>query len=108
MRWSIRTQLLVPLFTLLLGVVAVSAWTAYASAHRAWQQLETQVHNVARILATSQFPITQSVMAQTHGLSGAEFVYAPDEGETQATMPVPKDLPAESVVQRWQDVRLGN
>ena len=51
MRWSIRFQLLVPLLTLLVGVVGMSVWTALASADGARRQIEKQMHDIARTVA---------------------------------------------------------
>ena len=50
MRWRIRYQLLAPLLMLLLGVAGVSAWTALAAAHGAWQQVEARFREVVRQL----------------------------------------------------------
>ncbi len=69
MRWSIRYQLLVPLATLLLGVLGISSWTALASAGRARQQMEKQVRDVARTLAAATFPLTPHVLDQMKGLA---------------------------------------
>ena len=58
MRWSIRYQLLIPLLTLLLGVVGVSTWTAVVSAHRAVeQQIEAHVREAAQVLNRSNVPL---------------------------------------------------
>lgn len=77
MRWSIRYQLLVPLLTLLLGVVGISTWTAIASAQRARQQIEKQVHDVAHTLNESSIPLNRGTLKQMKGLSGAEYVLVP-------------------------------
>jgi signal transduction histidine kinase len=84
MRWTIRYQLFVPLFTLLLGVVAISAWTAWASAARARQQIEQQVRDVVRTLHRSDFPLTPHVLDLMHGLSGAEFLVISSSGRMSA------------------------
>ncbi len=74
MRWSIRYQLLVPLLTLLLGVVGISTWTALASANRARQQIETQVRDIARVLSEAYYRLTDPVLKTTRGLSGAHYL----------------------------------
>ncbi len=86
MRWSIRYQLLVPLAILLLGVAGVSSWTAFASGQRAWQQLETQVRNVARIFSQAHYPLTDDVLRQTAGLSGAEYVLLRSDDRRHTTL----------------------
>src|SRR5262249_52953519 len=109
MRWSIRYQLLVPLLTLLLGVVGISTWSALASAGRARQQIETQVRHVARTLSESSFPLKENVLEQMKGLSGAEFLLAGSDGSRLATLPAGGvQLPvADAVVDHWQTLQLG-
>src|SRR5438477_9788856 len=80
MRWPIRYQLLVPLLTLLLGVVGISTWTALASADRARQQIEMQVRNVAHTLSEASFPLNQRVLEHMKGLSGAEYLLDTPDG----------------------------
>lgn len=105
MRVSIRYQLLVPLLTLLLGVVAISAWTAWASADRSRRQIEEHVRNVARTLGETSFPLTANVLEQMKGLSGAEYLVIEKNGHRLATLPVaPVDLPPPG---EWQTLRLG-
>jgi signal transduction histidine kinase len=110
MRWSIRYQLLVPLLLLLVGVTGVSAWTATASAHRAWRQIEVQVRNVAATLSESTYPLTANVLEQARGLSGAEYLLIDDTGRYTTTLnahAVP--LPAEtSVAEDWQTLHLNS
>jgi signal transduction histidine kinase len=108
MRWPIRYQVLVPLLTLLLGVVGISTWTALASANRARRQIETQVRNVAHTLSAS-FPLRGNVLDQMKLLSGADFLLITPDGSRTATLPagaleVP---PAEEVVEDWGTLRLG-
>jgi signal transduction histidine kinase len=109
MRWSIRYQLLLPLLTLLIGVAGISTWTAIASAARARQQIEMQVRQVARTLSESRFPLTQNVLEQMKGLSGAEYLVVSGEGRRTATFPIEGlDLPpAEAVADDWQSLHLG-
>jgi signal transduction histidine kinase len=116
MRWSIRYQLLVPLLTLLLGVVGISTWTGVSSANHARQQLEAQVHDVARtLLSDPPVPISQTVLEQMKGLSGAEYlvlVYGADGQEDRrqrlATFPAADVAPPlEAVSDDWQSLRLG-
>src|SRR5258708_7251877 len=63
MRLSIRYQLLLPLLTLLLGVLGISTWTALASANRARQQIDAQVNDIiATVQQPPAFPLTDRVM----------------------------------------------
>jgi len=108
MRWPIRYQLLVPLLTLLLGVVGISTWTALASADRARRQIETQVRRVAHTLSAS-FPLKPNVLDQMKLLSGADFLLITPDGGRTATLPAEAaELPpAEEVVEDWETLRLG-
>src|SRR5438067_590293 len=74
MRLSIRSQLLLPLLTLMVGVVAMSTWTALASAGRARHQIETQMDAVAAEVVKVSFPRTPQILELMRGLSGAEFI----------------------------------
>src|ERR1700736_764662 len=86
MRWSIRYQLLIPLLTLLLGVVGISTWSAVASARRARRQIETQVGQVAQTLGEGQFRLTNHVLEMTKGLSGADYVLISAIGAPTTTL----------------------
>jgi signal transduction histidine kinase len=87
MRWSIRYQLLVPLLTLLLGVVGMSTWTALASASRARQQIETQVHDIVDTVNQSTYPLTEKVLHLMKGFSGADYLLADADGHRWTTLP---------------------
>src|SRR5712692_3045327 len=109
MRWSIRYQLLVPLLMLLVGVAGISGWTAIASANRAWQQIETQVRNVARTLGKARYKLTETVLEQTKGLSGAEYLLVTADGRRTTTLAPSAlpDLPTDAVAEDWQQLHLG-
>ncbi len=111
MRWRIRYQLLLPLLTLLLGVVGVSAWTAVASAGRARQQIEARLRDVGGALGEERtYPLTHPVLAQVQQLSGADFLLeSPDGARLDGTLgdgPVAQP-PADAVSDDWRDLRLG-
>lgn len=109
MRWTIREQLLVPLLVLLLGVAGISTWTALATARWARGQIESKVRDVARTLSESDFPLTERVLVQMRGLSGAEYLVVGDDGLRTSTLPaVPESLPStESIGDDWRNVSLG-
>jgi signal transduction histidine kinase len=109
MRWSIRYQLLVPLLLLLLGIAGISSWTAFASANRAWQQIETQVRNVARTFCEARYPLNERVLELSKGLSGAEYLLVGNDGRQTTTLgatPVPMP-PAAAVADSWEGLHLG-
>src|SRR5260370_35716871 len=85
MRWSIRYQILVPLFLLLLGLVGVCAWTAQNSARLARKRIVNQVSGVIRTLSEAQFPLNQHVLEQMEGLSGAEYLLIEPDGKRVST-----------------------
>lgn len=86
MRWPLRYQILVPFAGVMLGsVLVVSLLNAWLAAKRTQRQIESQLHDVARTLVDSSFPLTDSVLKQTKGLSGAEFVLVSKDGEVQAS-----------------------
>ncbi len=75
MRWPIQIQLLVPMLCVVLfAIVLASAATAYwGSVHARQDELD----NLRRVVATvteTAFPLTDRVLQQMSGLSGAEFV----------------------------------
>ncbi len=98
MRWGIRRQLFVPLGALLVGIVGTSAWTASSAADRARRQVAERVGDVVRTLGDAKFPLTQSVLGQMRGLSGAEYVLDLG-GRTVATLPLARPT--------WGEVRAG-
>ncbi len=86
MRWSIRYQILVPLLTLLVGVVAMSVWAALASAHQARDQIEKQVRDIAHTLNESSFPLTDKVLSLLKGFSGADYVLIARDDQIRTTL----------------------
>lgn len=108
MRWRIRSQLLLPLLMLLLGVVGVSVWMAFAAANQARRQLETRVRDVAQLLSEGQFPLTQKILLWVKQLSGADFLLVKQDGKRIRTLEhEPERLPAEEVSDDWRTLRLG-
>jgi signal transduction histidine kinase len=76
MRISIRYQLLLPLLTLLLGVIGISTWTAFASARRARQQIDAQVGDIIATVQESTFPLSsENVLLLMKGFSGADYLF---------------------------------
>jgi len=88
MRWSIRVQILVPLLTLLLGVVGMSAWAAVASASRARLQIEAQVRGIVHEMAQLPYPLKkEKVLNLIRGFSGADFLVVDSKGRRETTFP---------------------
>ena len=75
MRWSIRNQLLWPFAGVMAAtLVIVSGVNAWLATRRAEQQIQTQLSDVGETLKRPPFPLTESVLRQARGLSGAELV----------------------------------
>src|SRR5262245_51280013 len=108
MRWGLRYQLLTPPLLLLLGVVAITTWSAVASAGLAWQKLETRARNAAKTISTAPFPHNLQVLQWVKGYSGAEYILVGPRGEQVSTFPAPvRELPpAETVADDWQTLTL--
>ena len=99
MRLSLRYRLLFPLLLLLAGDAAATAWAAVAAAASAERRLAAQQWAVARTLAEPRttFPLTERVLQQTKGLSGAEFLLARDDATLESTFPEPNPPPPAQV-----------
>ncbi|VAX38848.1 hypothetical protein MNBD_PLANCTO02-3322 [hydrothermal vent metagenome] len=86
MRWSLRYQILLPMVAVMLvTLVGVSTLNAYLSAQRAKAQIHNQLRDVAKTLSRATFPLTDVVLKQIHGLSGAEYIVTKQSGEVVAS-----------------------
>lgn len=75
MRWPIQLQLLLPtLSVVILAIVLASGVSAYHGASRVRSQQEESLRRVVATMAEAAFPLTEKVLRQMSGLSGAEFV----------------------------------
>jgi signal transduction histidine kinase len=92
-------------------VVGVSALTAYLSARRTRIQIEEQLRDVCRTLAEeSRFPLTDSVLRQMRGLSGAEFVLLDGTGQVVSSSGQWSDSTLVAGLgepRRWEELALG-
>ena len=76
MRRPIQIQLLVPtLSVVVLAIVLASGASGYFGAMRQRQSQEESLRRVVATLTEGRFPLTESVLQQMSGLSGAEFVF---------------------------------
>lgn len=108
-RVNIRSQLLLPLLLLLVGVLGVSVWMAFAAAGHARQQLERRVRDVAHIVSEGKFPLQNHVLLWVKQLSGADYLLVKENGKHLSTLEVaPEQLPPpEDVSSDWRTLRLG-
>lgn len=89
MRSSIRRQILIP-FAVLIGltIVLLSISSAWISVSRAERQLTDDLNQVMETLSSARFPITDQILLQLRGLSGADFAAFNAEGRvTASTVP---------------------
>lgn len=93
MRWPLRNQIVVPMAAILLAtVLAVSITTAILAARRTTSELERLLREITRTVRDARFPLTEPVLLQMRGLSGAEFVLVDDHGQRIAqTVALPND-----------------
>src|SRR5689334_6475226 len=84
MRLGIRYQLLLPLITLMLGVVAMSTWTALSSARAVARHIEKQLQDVAATVKQVTIPHNQQTVRLMKGLLGAELLVC--DGKTQPVL----------------------
>lgn len=85
MRWPIQIQLLLPMLSVVvLAIALASATAAYFGARRAARQEEENLRRVVATLTEATFPLTERVLKQSRGLSGAEFFLLDDNGQVQA------------------------
>lgn len=115
MRWPIRHQILVPFAAISLSIVmAVSLFSAYLATRRAERRVEVEVRRLGRTLQTSSFPLTDAVLEQLRGLSGAHFVVGDAEERIVASSGPPQRGPDLKTLNRttapvndWRRLGLG-
>src|SRR4051812_43632087 len=114
MRLSLRYRLLLPLTLLLLGDLGATAWAASSAAAEADRRLAGQLWAVARTLTEprSSFRLTESVLAQMKGLSGAEFLLVEPRVPRVSTFPdgdvsPPADVPTATPAAEGEEHTLG-
>ena len=84
MRWPIQIQLLLPfLSVVLLAIVLACVTIAYLGTTRARDQQEENLRRVVGTLTEATFPLTNRVLRQMSGLSGAEFVVLDGQSRLQ-------------------------
>lgn len=86
MRWPLRYQIMVPMAAvMLLAVVFVEGVGALLAVRDTESQIMGQIHEVGRIAAEANFPLTSHVLRQMKALSGAELVLEDARGNMIAT-----------------------
>ena len=86
MRWPIHLQLLIPMVSVvLLASLLATAITAFWIALRVRTEQRESLRRMVKTLgeAAAQFPLTENVLGQMSGLSGAQFVLMTPQGRRQ-------------------------
>lgn len=110
MRWPLRNQILLPVAALLLvTLLGVSITSVALAVRRTEGRIESQLRDVARTLSESSFPLTNNVLRQMRGLSGAEFLLADEAGRIVAASRSPLalvELPSGREAANWEQLTL--
>ncbi len=86
MRWSIRSQILIPLIAIqAAAVAAITVTTATLAARRSERQIVNRLNGVIDALGDASFPYTGGVLSRMRGLSGAHFAAFADNGRVTAS-----------------------
>jgi signal transduction histidine kinase len=86
MRWPLRSQIMFPMACVMLAtVVAISGLNAWFAGRQAIDRIESQLREISETLVATSFPLTDSVLKNMRGLSGAEFVVVNRSGQITAT-----------------------
>jgi signal transduction histidine kinase len=90
MRWPIHRQLLLPMVSVvLLASILATAITACWIAVRVRNEQRESLSRVVKKVGEAPFPLTEPVLIQMRGLSGAEFVLMTFKGRLlETTLPV--------------------
>lgn len=93
MRWPLRYQIMVPMAAvMLLAVILVEGVGALLAVHDTEAQIAAQIHEVARIAAAANFPLSAPVLRQMKALSGAELVVVNERGDAIASSGIKDDM----------------
>jgi signal transduction histidine kinase len=107
MRWPLRYQILVPFAAVIVALlVTVSLLNAYLAAQQSFRQTVHRLRDVAHTLADARFPLTDAVLRQAHGLSGAEFILTDGQNVLAASLSSPEALPQVVSTSQWEKLEL--
>jgi signal transduction histidine kinase len=93
MRWPIQIQLLLPMLTVvIMAIILAIGVDAYVSGIHARTAQDENLRRVVATLSEAKFPLTEPVLRQMSGLSGAEFVlFQGGDTPQAATLRLDKD-----------------
>jgi signal transduction histidine kinase len=85
MRWPLRYQIMIPVAAaMVVAITVLSITNAYLAGSRTTTLIERQVAGVTRTLIESNFPLTERVLKQMQGLSGAQYLLVDSQGRQVA------------------------
>ncbi|MGC3969548.1 MAG: hypothetical protein QM775_19975 [Pirellulales bacterium] len=85
MRRPLRNQILFPFAGLMAAaILAVSAAGAWQAARTVDNQIDAHVRSAVDVLLTADFPLTDAVLRETRGLTGAELLCVDADGDFRA------------------------
>jgi signal transduction histidine kinase len=85
-RWSIRNQILVPFAVLqIFALTALTLAATLFSVRRVERETDRRLQSVVSTLQETSFPLTENVLQQMRGLSGAEFAVVGDDDHVLLT-----------------------
>ena len=85
-RFPLRYQVLLPMLaTMVVTLVVISALTAAIAARSAAARVDADVARIAKTLRTTTFPLTQPVLDNIAGLSGAQLLLSNTANEVVAS-----------------------
>ena len=94
MRWPLRYQILIPMVSIMVcAIVAVTLLHAWLATNQIKLQIRDQFRQIAYTLNEATFPLTDAVLNQTKGLSGADFVLV-DQNDVVLSSTRPDFVPA--------------
>ena len=99
MRWPLRNQILVRILLLLVITVGAITYANIRSIIATNRASEVQrLQRISRLLTTTQFPLTSSVLENMKSLSGAEFILVNELGKILSrTQGAPREVPKTAV-----------
>ncbi len=107
MRIGLRLRLLVPLVLLLAANAAITTWAARSAANDAEAAITRQLDAVAAVLTgPGGFPLTPAVLDKMKRLSGAEFVFTPEDKRRIGTLDPLPDATADTTEANGETYRV--
>lgn len=105
MRFGTRAQFFVPLLAVLAVMVLVIGVTAWKTIQRERALLNARLNAIGDTIEHAHFPLTDAVLIQMKGLTGAEFCVVQPHRPTVTTMTI---HPTKSLIERILSLRTGN